>query len=51
MRTGPRALKISLIMFPRHWTVTIGSKTVVVVAGTREAAEKIAARRIANGKL
>jgi hypothetical protein len=36
-------------MFPRTWTITIGERTVKVVAGTREAAEKIAARRIAHG--
>jgi hypothetical protein len=36
-------------MFPRTWTVTVGDKTVTVVAGTREAAEKIAARRVAHG--
>jgi hypothetical protein len=35
---------------PRSWTVTIRDRTVIVVAGTREAAEKIAARRIARGK-
>ena len=38
-------------MFPRTWTVTVGAHTVVVVAGTQEAAEKIAARRIAQGRL
>jgi hypothetical protein len=38
-------------MSPRTWTVTVGGRTVSVVAGTREAAEKIAARRIAHGKL
>jgi hypothetical protein len=38
-------------MFPRIWTVTVGGRTVSVVAGTREAAEKIAAHRIARGKL
>jgi hypothetical protein len=37
-------------MFPRAWTVTIDGHTVTVVAGTREAAEKIAARRFARGK-
>jgi hypothetical protein len=37
-------------MFPRTWTVTVGDQTVTVVAGTREAAEKIAARRIARGR-
>jgi hypothetical protein len=37
-------------MAPRFWTVTIRDRTVTVVAGTREAAEKIAARRIARGK-
>jgi hypothetical protein len=36
-------------MFPRTWTVTVGEKTVTVVAGTREAAEKIATRRVAHG--
>ena len=35
-------------MFPRTWTVTVGGHTVTVVAGTREAAEKIAARRVAR---
>jgi hypothetical protein len=35
-------------MFPRTWTVTVSGQTVTVVAGTREAAEKIAARRIAR---
>ena len=35
-------------MFPRTWTITVGGKTLKVVAGTREAAEKIAARRIAH---
>jgi hypothetical protein len=38
-------------MFPRAWTVTVSGQTVTVVAGTREAAEKIAARRIARGHL
>jgi hypothetical protein len=38
-------------MAPRNWTVTIGGRTVIVVAGTQEAAEKIAARRIAQGRL
>jgi len=38
-------------MFPRTWTVTVDGRTVSVVAGTREAAEKIAVRRIARGKL
>jgi hypothetical protein len=38
-------------MFPRTWVVTVGVRTVMVVAGTREAAEKIAARRVAQGKL
>jgi hypothetical protein len=33
-------------MFPRTWTVTVGGTTLKVVAGTREAAEKIAARRV-----
>ena len=35
-------------MFPRTWTITVGGRTLKVVAGTREAAEKIAARRIAH---
>jgi hypothetical protein len=38
-------------MAPRFWKVTIGGRTLTVAAGTREAAEKIAARRIATGKL
>lgn len=38
-------------MFPRTWTVTVGGRTLSVVAGTREAAEKIAAQRIAHGEL
>jgi hypothetical protein len=38
-------------MFPRIWTVTVGAHTLTVVAGTREAAEKIAARRVAAGRL
>jgi hypothetical protein len=37
-------------MFPRYWTVTVNGQTVTVVAGTREAAEKIAAKRIARGR-
>jgi hypothetical protein len=37
-------------MFPRTWIVTVDGQTVTVVAGTREAAEKIAARRIARGR-
>jgi hypothetical protein len=37
-------------MFPRNWTVTVAGHTVSVVAGTREAAEKIAARRVALGR-
>ena len=32
-------------MAPRFWTVTIGGRDFTVVAGTREAAQKIAARR------
>lgn len=36
-------------MFPRTWTITVGTRTVTVVAGTREAAEKIAVRRVARG--
>jgi hypothetical protein len=38
-------------MFPRYWTVTIGERTVKVVAPTQEAAEKVAAHRIARGTL
>ena len=37
-------------MFPRRWTVTVAGQTMSVVAGTREAAEKIAQRRIAAAK-
>jgi hypothetical protein len=36
-------------MAPRFWTVTVEGHTVTAVAGTREAAEKIAARRMARG--
>ena len=32
-------------MAPRFWTVTIGDRDYVVVAGTREAAQKVAAGR------
>lgn len=32
-------------MAPRFWTVTIGERDFTVVAGTREAAQKVAARR------
>jgi hypothetical protein len=32
-------------MAPRFWTVTIGDRDFTVAAGTREAAQKIAARR------
>ncbi len=39
------------LVAPRIWTVHVAGRTVEVVAGTREAAEKIAARRIAQGKL
>lgn len=35
-------------MSPRFWTVTVGGQTVTVVAGTREAAEKIAGERVAR---
>ena len=35
-------------MSPRFWTVTVAGQTLTVVAGTREAAEKIAAERIAE---
>jgi len=38
-------------VFPRTWTITIGDHTLKVVAGTREAAEKIAARRVAHGRV
>ena len=38
-------------MFPRTWTVTVAGRTVEVVAGSLEAAERIAARRIAQGRL
>jgi hypothetical protein len=37
-------------MFPRTWTVTVGGQTMKVVAGTREAAEKIAAKRVVQGR-
>jgi hypothetical protein len=37
-------------MAPRYWTVTVEGHTLTVVAGTREAAEKIAARRIAQAR-
>ena len=36
-------------MFPRTRTITVGGRTLKVVAGTREAADKIFARRIAHG--
>jgi hypothetical protein len=32
-------------MAPRYWTVKIGERDFTVAAGTREAAEKIAAQR------
>lgn len=38
-------------MAPRRWTVTVAGRTVTVVAGTQEAAKKVAARRIAKGRL
>jgi hypothetical protein len=38
-------------VFPRRWSVTIAGRTVTVVAGTREAAERIAARLVAQGRL
>jgi hypothetical protein len=38
-------------MAPRFWIITLGDRTFKVAAGTREAAEKIAARRLATGKL
>jgi hypothetical protein len=37
-------------MSPRFWTVTVAGQTLRVVAGTLEAAEKIAAERIAERK-
>lgn len=37
-------------MFPRSWTITVAGQTVNVVAGSREAAEKIAARLVATGR-
>jgi hypothetical protein len=36
---------------PARWTVIVAGCTFEVFAGTPEAAEKIAARRIAQGKL
>jgi hypothetical protein len=38
-------------MFPRYWTVTVGDRTLTVVAPTQEAAEKFAAQRVARGRL
>ena len=38
-------------MYPRTWTVKIDGRTLKVVAGSLEAAERIAARRIAHGRL
>jgi hypothetical protein len=35
-------------MAPRFWTVTVAGQTLTVVAGTLEAAQKIAAERIAQ---
>jgi len=37
-------------MFPRTWTVTVEGRTLNVVAGTREAAEKIGAQRLASAR-
>ena len=37
-------------MYPGFWTVTVGGETMRVAAGTREAAERIAAGRIARRK-
>ena len=37
-------------MAPRYWKVTVEGRTMAVVAGTREAAEKIAARRLAQSR-
>jgi len=39
------------LVAPRTWTVHVSGRSVEVVAGTQEAAEKIAARRIAQGRL
>jgi hypothetical protein len=36
-------------MAPRYWKVTVEGRTMTVVAGTREAAEKIAAQRVMRG--
>jgi hypothetical protein len=33
-------------MAPRYWTVTVEGRTLTVVAGTREAAEKVAKARL-----
>jgi hypothetical protein len=38
------------LMAPRYWTVTVDGRTVTVVAGTRAAAEKLAAQRMARGR-
>ena len=35
-------------MAPRFWTVTVAGQTLTVVAGTLEAAKKVAAERIAQ---
>jgi hypothetical protein len=37
-------------MAPRYWKVTVEGHPMTVVAGTREAAEKIAARRLAQSR-
>jgi hypothetical protein len=37
-------------MAPRYWKVTVEGQPMTVVAGTREAAEKIAARRLAQSR-
>ncbi len=38
-------------MSPRAWKITVDGRTVTVVAGTREAAEKRAARRAKRPQL
>ena len=43
-------LRIMPHMAPRYWKVTVEGQPMTVVAGTREAAEKIAARRLAQSR-
>ena len=38
-------------MFPRAWTVTVDGQEMTVVAGTSEAAERIAAQRIRRQRI